>query len=89
MWGRLVVDANVKQSNKNMKTFALHIKVQLHHTFKTKQKENKNFKNSHASKCEGANIKDDPKSYDATKHTKMRHLVVKVFELEQRIKSLD
>jgi len=44
-----------------MKTFALHIKVQLHHTFKTKQKENKNFKNSHASKCEGANIKDDPK----------------------------
>ncbi len=38
MWGRLVVDANVKQSNKNMKTFALHIKVELHHTFQKKQK---------------------------------------------------
>jgi len=63
-----------------MKTFALHTKVELHHTFKTKKK--KKFKNSHASKCEGANVKDDSKSYDATKHTKMRHLIVKVFELE-------
>jgi hypothetical protein len=72
-----------------MKIVALHTKVELHNTFKTKQKQNKNFKNPGASKCEGGNIKDDSKSYDATKHTKMKHLVVKVFELEQRIKSLE
>jgi hypothetical protein len=58
MWSRLIVDANVKQSNKNMKTFALHIKVDCI----THLKQNKNFKYSHASKCEGTNNKDDPKS---------------------------